>query len=234
MATYKDNVDRLEIVAEGLGDLLNEVIFIGGSVLQFYSDNPLLNDYRPTKDVDCLMKIYSYVEFNAYSEKLRGLGFKHDLSENAPICRWNYKGTLVDTIPDAPTVLGFSEVIWFKEGRGHAIEQDLPSGKIIKILPFPFMIATKLVAWQERGEGDFLGNHDLEDIITVIDSRESLEEILEAPNNVKEFISNTFNSLLRSNAFKRAIPGHIGFDSTATERAKNVILKMEEIVKTLS
>lgn len=230
MATYKDNVDRLEIVAAGLSDLLEDVIFIGGTVLQFYADNPLLNDYRATKDVDCLVKIYSYVEFNKYSEMLRGLGFRHDLTEDAPICRWKYKDILVDTIPDDPTVLGFSEVVWFKEGRKYAVNQELPSGKIIKILPFSFLIAVKLTAWNNRGDKDYLANHDLEDVLTLIDAKKDLKEILEVPNNVKDFISNSFRDLLNSNAFKRSIPGHLGFDSTAVERAQEVVLKMQEII----
>jgi len=73
-------------------------IFIGGACTQFYVEDPSLHDFRPTNDIDCIVKVYSYKEFDVCSEELRKLGFAHDTSEGAPIVRWIYKGILVDIL----------------------------------------------------------------------------------------------------------------------------------------
>lgn len=51
-------------------------------------------------------------------------------------------------------------------------------------------MATKLEAFGGRGRGDFLGSHDLEDILTVFDGRAELPgEIAQAPANVRDHIA---------------------------------------------
>jgi len=47
----------------------------------------------------------------------------------------------------------------------------LLSGRIISLIAAPVFIATKLEAFHDRGGGDFLASHDLEDIVTVVDGR---------------------------------------------------------------
>jgi len=50
----------------------------------------------------------------------------------------------------------------------------LPSGRYICLITAPVFIATKLEAFHDRGGGDFLVSHDLEDVVTVIDGRPAL------------------------------------------------------------
>ena len=47
-----DNIDMLQIVADGLGDLKDEIVFVGGAVAELYADDPASTDIRPTQDVD--------------------------------------------------------------------------------------------------------------------------------------------------------------------------------------
>ncbi len=42
------NINRLRIIAEGLGDLCHDVVFVGGSVTELYADDPAATDIRPT------------------------------------------------------------------------------------------------------------------------------------------------------------------------------------------
>jgi predicted nucleotidyltransferase len=230
MAVFEDNLKRLEVIAEGLGHLAGDSIFIGGACTQFYVENAILHDFRPTYDIDCIIKVYSYKEFYVFSEELRKLGFAHDTSEGAPIVRWIYKGILVDTIPDESSVVGYKNIEWFKEGREHAEERKLPSGKVIRILSLPYYIATKLESWADRGGGDFFASKDLEDIIGIIDGKDNLEELLQAPENVRNYVIESFTHLIHNENFKQSISGHIGFDSTAAERAKNVAQRIASVI----
>ena len=45
---------------------------------------------RGTYDVDVIAEIGSYAEYTVFSERLRGLGFKEDSREGAPLCRWTH------------------------------------------------------------------------------------------------------------------------------------------------
>lgn len=49
------NIRQLKVIAVGLGDLRNDVVFVGGSVAELYADDPAATDIRPTMDVDCVI-----------------------------------------------------------------------------------------------------------------------------------------------------------------------------------
>ncbi len=51
------NIEMLQIVAMGLGELKEEVVFVGGAVAELYADDPAASDIRPTKDVDCVIDL---------------------------------------------------------------------------------------------------------------------------------------------------------------------------------
>ena len=55
-----------------------------------------------------------------------------------------------------------------------SVIQRLSDDLAIRIVTGPFFIATKLEGFKGRGKGDFLGSHDLEDMISVVDGRATL------------------------------------------------------------
>lgn len=85
------NILMLQTVAKGLGELKDEMVFVGGSVAELYADNPAASEIRPTIDVDCVVEISSRLKFARLEEKLRAKGFANDTSKSAPICRWIYR-----------------------------------------------------------------------------------------------------------------------------------------------
>lgn len=54
------NINRLKVIADGLGDLCKDVVFVGGSVAELYADDPAATDIRPTMDVDCIIELSTY------------------------------------------------------------------------------------------------------------------------------------------------------------------------------
>lgn len=80
------NILMLQTVANGLGELKDEMVFVGGAVAELYADNPAASEIRPTIDVDCVIEISSRLQFARLEENLRARGFKNDTSEGAPIC----------------------------------------------------------------------------------------------------------------------------------------------------
>ena len=49
----------------------------------------------------------------SFSERLRALGFREDISEGAPRCRWLIDGMELDVMPVDEKVLGFTNR-WYR------------------------------------------------------------------------------------------------------------------------
>jgi hypothetical protein len=55
-----------------------------------------------------------------------------------------------------------------------SVTRKLSNDLEIRVVTAPYFIATKLEAYKGRGKGDFVGSHDLEDLVSVVDGRENL------------------------------------------------------------
>jgi len=58
-----NNIEMLQIIADGLEELKEEVVFVGGAVAELYADDPASSDIRPTLDIDCVIKLNSRLEY---------------------------------------------------------------------------------------------------------------------------------------------------------------------------
>lgn len=121
----KSPIEMIEIVSEGLGHLLDKVVFVGGAVTSLYYDDPAAQRIRPTKDVDFIIEISSNIEYNKLEEELRKIGFGHDMSQGAPICRKIYKNIIVDVMPHNLSILGFTNR-WHSESIKKSEKTALP------------------------------------------------------------------------------------------------------------
>ena len=71
----------LAVVARGLKDLKNRVVFVGGATVDLYITSPGGEPLRVTDDVDCVIEITSRTDYRALEEKLRALKLMRDLAE---------------------------------------------------------------------------------------------------------------------------------------------------------
>lgn len=161
------NIGRLEIVARGLGELNKSIVYVGGAVAELYVADPAKTDIRETMDVDCVVELSSYVEQIELEKKLREKGFKNDTSANAPICRWVYKGVIVDIMPDDDKIMGFTNK-WYHEALLTKQQYTLANGIEVNLFSLPYYVATKLEAVKGRGGDDWRSSHDFEDIIYIL------------------------------------------------------------------
>ncbi|HEY5593299.1 MAG TPA: hypothetical protein VIK55_20065 [Paludibacter sp.] len=135
-------ITMLQTVANGLGDLKDEMVFVGGSVAELYVSNPAASDIRPTLDVDCVIELSSRTAHAKLEEELRAKKFANDTSQDAPICRWIYKDILVDVMPTDSNVLGFTN-IWYKKGVDTKISKTLPDGTEVFVFSPEYYVAAK-------------------------------------------------------------------------------------------
>jgi hypothetical protein len=128
---------------------------------------------RGTIDVDAIAEITSYTQYTEFGDRMRRLGFSEDTSEGAPVCRWVQGGMILDVMPLDERILGFSNR-WYKAAMEASVTKKLRDDLEIRIVTTPYFVATELEAFKERGREDFLRSHGLEDIVSVVDGRETL------------------------------------------------------------
>ena len=101
------NLEPLELAAERLRQLLPEIVFVAGCATGLLIDDPAAAPVRGTYDMDIIAEIGSYAEYTVFSERLRGLGFKEDSRESAPLCRWTHGALTLDVMPLTPKFSAF-------------------------------------------------------------------------------------------------------------------------------
>jgi hypothetical protein len=224
-----NNLAMVRMVAESLGHLLPEVVFLGGATTGLLITDKAAPEVRPTNDVDVIIEIFSRLDYYKLEESLRSLGFKQSMGPDDPICRWIIKDTKVDIMPTDETILGFSNK-WYSPAIRNANKICLEGEIEIKIVAAPYFLATKIEAFEGRGKGDFIASYDMEDIIAVIDGRiELMEELKDAEQDLKKFLAIKFQQFLKKDSFFEALSGHLPPDSISQARKSKVIARMEEI-----
>ena len=221
MSAYSFNITQLKEVAFALGDLLVDVTFVGGCTTSLLVDEAALFGVRQTEDVDIIVDVTTYVEYQGFAEKLRQRGFVEDTG--GPTCRWLWKSHLsiirLDVMPIDERALGFSN-LWYPDAIEHSFVKDLGAVEISVVAPVYFL-ATKFEAFKGRGNGDYF-SHDLEDIAFVLENRSNiLREVLDAPVKVRVYLAEQSSNLL-NHEFLNILPGILN-DQNAAQGVENIL-----------
>lgn len=214
------------LIADALGDLSDDVIFVGGSTAGLLLTDPVAASIRATKDVDAIVEAATLQQYYQLESCLPAAGFVRDVNSDV-ICRWKHRasGVLFDLMPVDPAILGFSNR-WYPEAARTAIRVRLSARIEIRMIAAPAFIATKLQAYLDRGAGDFLASHDLEDVLNVVDGRPSIvDELRSASHEFRQFVRETLSTLLSEPRFEDYLPGLLADDSRADivlERLKSM------------
>lgn len=206
---------------------IEDSVFVGGATISLYLTDSAAPEPRYTFDVDLITPVASRRAYHALEARLRDAGHQPDPS--GPICRWLIDGIQVDLMPPYEDILGFSNR-WYEGLVAHAQSLVLPDNTPIKYASTPYLLATKLEAFSNRGHGSYVESPDLEDIIIVLDGREEVvAELGGSPEDVRTYVATTFGALLDTQAFLEALPGHLMPDAASQARADIILKRMETI-----
>ena len=223
------NIERLLAAARLLKPLLDELVFVGGCATGLLITDPAAPSVRPTFDVDAIAEIVSYSEYVDFSDRLRGIGFLEDTSEGAPICRWISGQVILDVMPLDEKILGFSNR-WYRAAMRESNSIPLEPSLQIRSVTAPVFLATKLDAFNGRGNRDYVASHDLEDALSVIDGRPSVvEEVRASVEDLRAYLAIEWNALLRNPRFIDAIPAHLPPDASSQSRTSLLVRRIEEL-----
>lgn len=218
------NLGMLHSIAKGLDYLLPSVVFVGGSVTELYATDPAATEVRPTDDVDCVVELVSYSAFGDLEANLRKLKFTND-TEDGIICRWRFMGLKVDIMPQEGAVLGFTNR-WYSEGVSHTINHSFEDGTVIRVFKPAYFLASKFVAFVDRGGSDYRTSSDFEDIIYVLDNRENIvEELSKCNAEVLQFLKDECRKLVEHKGLEEAIACALPLnsDKDRNERIQDIL-----------
>ena len=119
--------------------------------------------------------------------------------------------------------------------RDMAQEAPISTGVTILLISAPAFMATKFEAFLDRGRGDVLGSHDLEDIVNVLDGRpELVSEIASAEPELRQYLATQCGALLAMPDFINALPGLVFPDESLAGRVKLLVQRLGQIAELTS
>ncbi len=205
--SHYTNIVRIKAVANALAELNEKIVFVGGATISLYPDRQG-SEVRITNDVDVIVEILNYVDRTRLEEKLRLIGFVPDI-ESGVICRYRFGETIVDIMPTNDPSIGFTNK-WYEEGFANAIDYRIDEHCTVKVLTAPYFISTKLEAFKGRGKSNGRTSQDFEDIIYVLENRDSIwEEIKNTEKELNRYLKEEFSALLQNPSLLEWIDGHV-------------------------
>jgi hypothetical protein len=215
-------------VANALGELNDQAVYVGGAVVSLYIDDPAADDVRPTKDIDISLEIASLGQLEKLRLKLNQKGFMQS-SEDTVMCRFRYDDIKVDVM--STTEIGWAPANrWFEPGFNQSIEYQLDEFKI-RLLPLPYFLATKFDAFKHRGSIDPRTSHDFEDIVYLLNHTSDIaDQISSSDKDVRNFIVSSFQMILDSPSIQEAILGNLFYEEQEV-RFDLIIRKLKETVE---
>lgn len=223
------NEAALLAMTDELGELADDLVFVGGAIVGLLVDDPAAAPVRATRDIDALLQVTSTAAYYQMADRLRARGFVESQTPDAPICRWQKNGLLLDVMPTEANVLGFSNR-WYPAAFQSAAPLILSNGKTIRLITPPYFLATKLEAFADRGNGDYLMSHDLEDVTVLLDGCTTLvEQVMAADDELKQYLAERFASLLRQTEFRAALPSLLLPDAASQARHNLILQRMSQI-----
>ena len=229
MTANNPNLAQVELIAKALGSLRERLVLVGGCAAGLLFTDPAAAPARVTYDVDLLAEVAALAGYHQLEKEFSRLGFKRDMSADAPICRWRLGELEVDLMPTESSVLGFSNR-WYPLAVETAQTRVLPSGTTIRLISAPAFMATKLVAFADRGNGDFMASHDLEDIVNLIDGRpELLDEVAHSRADLCAYLAEQCRWLHETDAFHDGLQGLIVPSAVHGAQVAKVTQRIKEI-----
>ena len=108
----------------------------------------------------------------------------------------------------------------------HRIAEDLD----IRVVTAPYFLATKLEAFQGRGQGDLFASKDLEDVVTVLDGRPTLvAEVEREPADLIAFLREEIEQLTANPRLEDALSGYLLPDGVSQSRIRLVLERLHQL-----
>lgn len=125
-------------------------------------------------------------------------------------------------MPADEAVLGFTNT-WYKKGMEESFLYKIDDYISIRLMPFPYFIASKIEAHNSRNKLDLRTSKDFEDIVYSFDNRlNPLDDLKQANNKVSNYLKLEMDNFLQDPNFHEGVYSHLN-SGTASLRLKRII-----------
>ena len=222
------SLELLGTVAQGFGDLLKNVVFLGGPTLDLYVSDSAAIQNRTTGEIDCILGSLALPDYAQWEQLLLERGFHKLTAIDQFRHRWQYDGITLNILARDKDRLAVN-YRWFDEGIFHAQSFSLPNGLSIKTFSPAYFIAAKIEAFIHQGERDYRTSEDFEDLIFVLDNREAItKDMCQAFYEVRQYIQSHFNRFLNDPCLEEGLYYVLpfGVDFSHIQRIFNIMLSV--------
>jgi hypothetical protein len=102
---HDPNRALLERAAEWLAPLAADLVYVGGCAAGLLITDTGAAGIRPTFDVDAIVQVASYADYDRLATHIRACGFTEAMNDTVP-CRWRRGSLSVDVMPTDACVRG--------------------------------------------------------------------------------------------------------------------------------
>lgn len=223
------NRDLLVRVARKVRPLLDELVFVGGAVVELYFTDPASPRVRPTDDTDAICEVTGYTGYGRVADRLRELGFVQSASAADPPYRWRSGPDVLDLMPTDPEILGFSNR-WYRTAIRTVIQLELEDGDVIPVPAPAVFVAIKLAAHEGRGTDDPLTSQDLEDVVALFANRPEITgEISDAEPSLRAWIADRLRRFLPPGERREIVASYLPEARLAPELLGLVLERIERV-----
>lgn len=213
-ASGSKNIDQIQLTAVEMGEIVSEVVFLGGCVAGLLVDQVARTSARATEDVDVIVDIANLSTYYKFGERLKQKGFQQKAADDeGPICRWykhvNGGRLMLDVMPTDQNILGFSNP-WYPMAVLKNEPLELPNGTVINVIRPLTFLATKFAAWNSRGAGDIY-HKDIEDVVYILENRPQIvtDYLDEMDQGLRSYLKAELSSLLQNANFIDRLSGMV-------------------------
>lgn len=225
------NRELLVRAARKLGVLVEELVFVGGAIVELYLTDPASPRVRPTTDTDVICEVTTYTAYYRLGERLRELGFRQHVDRADPVYRWRSGADVVDVMPIDPRVLGFSNE-WYPLAIRTSIPFDLEPELTIRIPVPAVFLASKLAAHEGRGVDDPLMSQDLEDVVALLAGRPELpDEVASGTVKTRRWIASRLKRHLPPESREERIAAFLPETRVVTDLLPLVLERLERLCR---
>ncbi|MFQ5551965.1 MAG: hypothetical protein ACE5FJ_12090, partial [Gemmatimonadales bacterium] len=144
---------------------------------------------------------------------------------------WVHETDVIDVMPDDESVLGFKNR-WYR----HVLQMyelcEVIEGTTIRIARAPVFLATKWDAFEDRGEGDWYGSADIEDIVSVVSGRaELVDEIGASEPELRAYLVERTVRMIDSGLMEDVVTGALPDAAQIPGLLSRVSVRFREIAE---
>lgn len=212
--------------------ILSDVVLVGGAAVGIVLSDPGAAPARPTNDVDLVVAVDTRIAYERVAERLRKLGLCEDNTSEV-ICRWRHSasGTIYDVMPTDGAALGFTNE-WYAPAFDTASSLTLPGGLVVRCATAPYLLAMKLVAFDDRGDGDYIASHDLNDFVAMIDGVSTItDDVRSADERVQAWLASRIAELLAGEHLHDMLVGSLLPDAASQGRRALIEERLRDLAR---